>query len=71
MGEEIRRVASNEIMIDGKILRQYVVEIIDHKVVNFYSFQDELPLTEWFGGQIELRKNPDGFLQAFFNNKIL
>jgi hypothetical protein len=71
MCEQIRRVASNEITVEGKILRQYVVEIVNHRVVNYYRLEDELPLTEWLGGKIELRKNADGFLQAFLNNKIL
>jgi hypothetical protein len=71
MCEQIRRVASNEVLFEGETLRQYVVEIVDHKVVNYYSFKDELPFTEWLGGKIELRKNSDGVLLAFLNNKLL
>jgi len=71
MEKQIRRVASNEITIEGKTLRQYVVEIVDHRVVDYYSFQEELPFTEWLAGKIELRKDINGFLQAFLNNKLL
>lgn len=71
MEKQIRRVASNEITIEGKTLRQYVVEIVDHRVVDYYSFQEELPFTEWLAGKIELRKDKNGFLQAFLNNKLL
>ena len=71
MEKLIRRVASNEITVEGKTLRQYVVEIVDHRVVDYYSFQEELPFTEWLAGKIELRKDKNGFLQAFLNNKLL
>ena len=71
MEKQIRRVASNEITIEGETLRQYVVEIVDHRVVDYYSFQEELPFTEWLAGKIELRKDKNGFLQAFLNNKLL
>ena len=71
MEKQIRRVASNEITIEGETLRQYVVEIVDHRVVDYYSFQEELPFTEWLEGKIELRKDENGFLQAYLNNKLL
>ena len=71
MEKLIRRVASNEITVEGKTLRQYVVEIVDHRVVDYYSFQEELPFTEWLAGKIELRKDENGFLQAYLNNKLL
>ena len=71
MEKQIRRVASNEIVVEGKTLRQYVVEIVDHQVVDYYSFKEELPFTEWLQGKIELRKDENGFLQAYLNNKLL
>jgi hypothetical protein len=71
MEKLIRRVASNEITVEGKTLRQYVVEIVDHRVVDYYCFQEELPFTEWLEGKIELRKDENGFLQAYLNNKLL
>ena len=52
-------------------LSQGVVEIEDGRVVNYYTFTEELPMTEWLGGTIELRYTEDGILQAFINNKLI
>ena len=51
---EMRRVAAHEVHVDGRILEQAVVELLSGKVVNYYVFTDELPMTEWLGGTIEI-----------------
>lgn len=71
MEEYYRRVASNEVIVDETVIRQCVVEIMNGRVVNYYHFQDELPLTEWLGGTIRLIKDKDGVLRAYQNGNRL
>ena len=62
-----RRVAAHEVILpDGKVLHQAIVEICDGSVLNYYEFQDEMPLTEWYDGHIEVRLNHEGIKQAFW-----
>ena len=44
---------------------------MDDRVVNYYTFTDELPLTEWLGGTIELRRAEEGTLQAWQDGKVI
>ena len=69
--EELRRVAANEVIIGEDKLIQAVVEIEEGRVVNYYEFRDELPLTEWLGGKIEIKRDDEGILRAYQNNKVL
>lgn len=64
---KIRRIASNEVLLDDKSYHQCVVELEEGRVVNYYCFEDELPLTEWLGGTIVLSRDKDGILRAFQN----
>lgn len=66
-----RRVAAHRVVVKDKELKQCVVEIQDGIVVNYYVFSDELPLTEWLGGLIEVKPGDDGNLTAFWNGKLL
>ena len=67
----MRRVGVHYIKNGETTLSQGVVEIEDGRVVNYYTFTEELPMTEWLGGTIELRCTEDGILQAFINNKLI
>ena len=67
----MRRVWAHYIKKGETTLSQGVVEIEDGRVVNYYTFTEELPMTEWLGGTIELRYTEDGILQAFINNKLI
>lgn len=68
----MRRCGAHEvILVDGRILRQAVVEIENGRVVNYYEFQDELPMTEWLGGTIEVRHDESGMLSAYWQNERL
>ena len=70
--EGIRRVAAHEVDVCGKeTLSMAVVEISEGRVVNYYTFSDELPMTEWFGGRIEIKKNEDGSLSAYWQGTLL
>lgn len=58
-------------MPDGSLLRQAVVEIEEGRVVNYYEFRDELPMTEWLGGEIRVQHDDEGILRAHWNNQKL
>ena len=67
----MRRVGVHYIKNGETTLSQGVVEIEDGRVVNYYTFTEELPMTEWLGGTIELRYTEDGILQPFINSKLI
>ncbi len=56
-------------MIGDKLLYQYVIELMDGKVVDYYPFSEELPFTEWYGGCIELTpaQDDEDCLVAIYN----
>ncbi len=56
---------------DGACLKQAVVEISDDRVVNYYEFRDELPMTEWLGGEIRVERDEEGILIALWNGNQL
>ena len=50
---EMRRCGAHQVILpDGSILQQAVVEIQEGRVVNYFEFREELPMTEWLGGEI-------------------
>ena len=57
------------ILPDGSILQQAVVEIQEGRVVNYFEFREELPMTEWLGGEIRVERDEDGILRALWNVK--
>jgi len=68
----MRRCGAHEVVLaDGTVLRQAVVETEEGRVVNYYEFHDELPMTEWLGGRIEVFRDEEGILRATWGEKIL
>lgn len=67
----MRRVAANTVTVDGNTLTQAVVEISEGRVVNYYEFRDELPMTEWLGGTISISRDDEGILRATHNGRRL
>lgn len=59
------------ILPDGSILQQAVVEIQEGRVVNYFEFREELPMTEWLGGEIRVERDEDGILRALWNGKYI
>ena len=59
------------ILPDGSILQQAVVEIQEGRVVNYFEFREELPMTEWLGGEIRVERDEEGILCALWNGKRL
>lgn len=59
------------ILPDGSILQQAVVEIQEGRVVNYFEFREELPMTEWLGGEIRVERDKEGILRALWNGKVI
>lgn len=67
----MRRIGAHRIITESATLQQAVVEISEGRVVNYYEFRDELPMTEWLGGTIIVRRDDDGILRASKNGTLL
>lgn len=69
---EMRRCGAHQVILpDGSILQQAVVEIQEGRVVNYFEFREELPMTEWLGGEIRVERDEDGILRALWNGKVI
>ena len=70
--EAIRRCGAHQVILpDGSILQQAVVEIQEGRVVNYFEFREELPMTEWLGGEIRVERDEEGILRALWNGKVI
>lgn len=69
---EMRRCGAHQVILpDGSILQQAVVEIQEGRVVNYFEFREELPMTEWLGGEIRVEGDEEGILRALWNGKVI
>ena len=70
--EDFRRCGAHLVILpDGSILQQAVVEIQEGRVVNYFEFREELPMTEWLGGEIRVERDEEGILRALWNGKVI
>lgn len=68
----MRRCGAHQVILpDGSILQQAVVEILEGRVVNCFEFREELPMTEWLGGEIRVERDEEGILRALWNGKVI
>ncbi len=68
----MRRCGAHQVILpDGSILQQAVVEIQEGRVVNYFEFREELPMTEWLGGEIRVECDEEGILRALWNGKVI
>ena len=68
--KDLRRCGAHQVILpDGSILQQAVVEIQEGRVVNYFEFREELPMTEWLGGEIRVERDEEGILRALWNGK--
>lgn len=68
----MRRCGAHQVILpDGSILQQAVVEIQEDRVVNYFEFREELPMTEWLGGEIRVERDEEGILRALWNGKVI
>ncbi|MST76365.1 hypothetical protein FYJ72_01350 [Prevotella copri] len=69
---EMRRCGAHQVILpDGSILQQAVVEIQEGRVMNYFEFREELPMTEWLGGEIRVERDEEGILRALWNGKVI
>lgn len=69
---EMRRCGAHQVILpDGSILQQAVVEIQEGRVVNYFEFREELPMTDWLGGEIRVERDEEGILRALWNGKVI
>lgn len=66
-----RRIAANRVIINDRQLVQYVVEIENGIVTNYYPLTEEQPFTEWLGGIILLTKDANGIVRASKDGKFI
>lgn len=53
-----RRIAVSRLHLpDGTVRCNQVIELENGKVVSFYALTEELPYTEWLGGDFVLSEN--------------
>ena len=68
----MRRCGAHQVILpDGSILQQAVVEIQEGRVVNYFEFREELPMTEWLGGETRVERDEEGILRALWNGKVI
>ena len=68
----MRRCGAHQVILpDGSILQQAVVEIQEGRVVIYFEFREELPMTEWLGGEIRVERDEEGILRALWNGKVI
>ena len=68
----MRRCGDHQVILpDGSILQQAVVEILEGRVENYFEFREELPMTEWLGGEIRVERDEEGILRALWNGKVI
>ena len=56
----IRRIAAHKVVVDGETLRQHVVVISEGRVVDCFPLTEELPMTEWLSGTIDVLDDAEG-----------
>lgn len=62
-----RRIAAHRVLLeDGSAVEMAVVTLIDGKVHAVSPLCGEQPMTEWLGGEIEVRQG-----KAYWNGKCL
>lgn len=47
------------------------MEIQEGEVCRWFPLTEELPHTEWLAGTIELKRDSNGLLHAYYNNVII
>ena len=57
------------ILPDGSILPQAVEERQEGRGGHNCEFREELPMTEWLGGEIRVERDEEGILRALWNGK--
>lgn len=72
----MKRVAVHEVVVHTNDqtttrLTMAVVELEGDTVINYYPLTAEQPMTEWWGGTIEIKHQSGGIMKAYRNGKII
>lgn len=59
---KVRRIASNMVSLNGRLLGRYAVEICGRYVTDYYPLDEELPFTVWMQKPIRMLEK-DGRIQ--------
>ena len=66
-----RRFAAHIVELADHSLYQAFVTLVDGIVVDYSEFSDEMPMTEWLGGKIEIHYDAFHVLRAYWNGRML
>lgn len=66
----MKRLAVNTIICGNQRIEPAVIELVGETVVRYFALTEELPATEWIGGEVVLQGNK-GNLRAYKNGKLL
>ena len=70
--ETFRRIACNELIdLEGRLLTLYVVELRNGIPSAHYPLSEEIPNTEWMTGRVEIKKDGDGIVRAFYKGNLI
>lgn len=65
----VRKIAANEVIADNNSFQPGVIELIGDEVVCAHMLDSEQAQTEWLGGILEIKKDINGHLIVYHNNK--
>lgn len=66
----MRRVAANTAICNDKRIEPAVIELVGNAVVRCFPLKEELAMTEWIGGEVQIQDH-EGNLRAYKDGKML
>ena len=69
--ERQKRYAGNEIVYNDHTIKNGVVTVVQSTVISYLPLCGEEANTIWLGGEIAIKQNESGVLQAFYNGVLL
>ncbi|MBF1569395.1 MAG: hypothetical protein HXO18_10035 [Prevotella shahii] len=69
--ERQKRYAGNKIVYNDQTIKNGVVTVIQSTVISYLPLCGEEANTIWLGGEIAIKQNESGGLQAFHNGVLL
>lgn len=69
--ERQKRYAGNQIVYNDQTIKNGVVTVVQSAVIRYLPLYGEEANTIWLGGEIVIKQNESGVLQAFHNGVLL
>ncbi len=69
--ERQKRYAGNQIVYNDQTIKNGVVTVVKSAVISYLPLYGEEANTIWLGGEIVIKQNESGVLQAFHNGVLL